>query len=54
MVLSNDNTIYQYEWDVATEPVLVAKYALMEGSEVEQILLDNHLVLVQARSLVND
>lgn len=35
VVLSNDNTIYQYQWDVLAHPVLVTKYTLMGGSKVE-------------------
>ena len=32
VVFANDNTVYQYEWDVAASPALVTKYALMPGS----------------------
>lgn len=35
VVLSNDNTVYQYQWDVLNHPVLVTKYTLMAGSVVE-------------------
>lgn len=34
LVLSNDNTIYQYIWDATIAPVLVTKYSLMTGSKV--------------------
>ena len=34
VVLANDNTVYQFEWDVATPPNLVNKYALMPNSKV--------------------
>jgi len=34
LVMSNENTIYQFEWDVSTAPVLVTKYTLIPKSEV--------------------
>lgn len=34
VAFSNDNTIYQFEWDVTTPPTLITKYALMPGSQV--------------------
>lgn len=54
VAVANDNTIYQFEWDVASPPTLVNKYALMAGSEVEKMVMDDHLIIVQARAKVDE
>jgi hypothetical protein len=48
VVVSNNNTIYQYEWDVLNDPLLITKYTLMTGSTVEEIYIDEGLIIVQA------
>lgn len=53
LVISNDNTVYQYEWDVFNTPVLITKYALMAGSVVEELLMDENVVIVLAWELFN-
>ena len=47
LIFSNDNTIYQYLWDVDTVPVLVTKYTLMANSVVEDLLMDDDFVIAQ-------
>jgi len=32
VVATNGNTIYQYEWDVTTLPILIKKYTLIPNS----------------------
>lgn len=54
VIFSNDNTVYQYEWDVVNAPVLVTKYNLMSGSVVEDLLMDENFVIVQAWVHIND
>lgn len=34
IVMTNGNTIYQFEWDVTTPPVLIHKYTLAPNSQV--------------------
>jgi hypothetical protein len=34
VVVTNGNTVYQYEWDVTTPPKLINKYSLIPNSEV--------------------
>ena len=50
LVLSNDNTVYHYEWDLANAPNLVNKYTLMPFSEVEQLFVDYNFVIVKAKA----
>ena len=45
VVLANDNTIYQYEWDTIYPPTLVTKYGLMSGTKVEQLFVDYDFVI---------
>lgn len=40
LIISNDNTIYQFTWDVTVPPVLVNKYTLMSNSIVEDLFMD--------------
>jgi hypothetical protein len=47
LVFSNENTIYQYVWDVTAPPVLVTKYALMANSVVDDLLVDESFVIAQ-------
>lgn len=51
VVATNGNTIYQYEWDVTTPPVLIRKYNLLPNSQVEQIFVDYNFVVVSAVSI---
>ena len=53
LVFSNDNTIYQFVWDVTVPPVLVTKYALMANSVVEDLLVDESFVIAQVLETVN-
>lgn len=34
IIFSNENTVYQYKWDIMEAPVMVTKYSLMAGSVV--------------------
>ena len=55
VVVANDNTIYQYEWDTSVAlPTLVNKYSIIGGSVVEEILVDADFVIVQATTIIDD
>lgn len=51
VVATNGNTIYQFEWDVTSPPVLINKYILIPGTKVEQIFVDYNFVVVSAVSM---
>lgn len=53
VIMANDNTAYQYEWDTFTQPNLIMKYSLMPGSTVEQIFVDYNFVIVHAWATVD-
>ena len=54
VVVTNGNTIYQFEWDVTTPATLVAKYTLIPNSEVKQIFVDYNYVIAAVDSVLND
>ena len=53
VVTTNGNSIYQFEWDIASNPKLVTKYSLIPNSEVEEIFVDFNFVVVLARSVID-
>lgn len=53
LVMSNENTIYQFEWDVATPPVLTNKYTLVPKSTVKQLFLDYNFVIAVTDSVID-
>ena len=54
LVMSNENTIYQFEWDVTTPPVLTNKYSLIPKSKVKQLFVDFNFVVAVTDSVIND
>lgn len=54
LVMSNENTVYQFEWDVTTPPVLVTKYTLIPKSIVKQLFVDFNFVIVTTDSIIDD
>lgn len=54
VVATNGNTIYQFEWDLAAPPTLVAKYNLIAGTTVRQLFTDYNFVIASADSVIND
>ena len=53
LVMSNENTVYQFEWDTSMAPVLVTKYTLIPKSEVKQLFVDYNFVIVVADSVID-
>jgi hypothetical protein len=53
LVMSNENTIYQFEWDVTTPPVLINKYSLIPNSNVKQVFVDYNYVIAVADSNID-
>ena len=53
LVMSNENTVYQFEWDVLLPPVLITKYTLIPKSEVKQLFVDFNFVIVVADSVID-
>lgn len=54
VVFSNENTVYRYEWDAVYEPILVTKYTLMSGSQVDELHMDDDFVIIQATAVVDE
>jgi len=50
LVVTNGNTIYQFEWDVTKPPKLVAKYNLIPNSIVREIFVDYNFVIASVES----
>lgn len=48
IVMTNGHSVYQFDWDVTTPPVLTHKYTLAPNSQVEQIFVDYNYVIVVA------
>ena len=53
LVMSNENTIYQFEWDVTTPPVLTNKYTLIPKSTVNQLFVDFNYVIAVTDSVID-
>lgn len=54
LVMTNGNTVYQFEWDLTVPATMVAKYTLVPNSAVEQIFVDYNFVIVLASSVLDE
>lgn len=48
VALANQHAIYEVNWDLSSDPKLLAKYSLVQNSSVRQVLVNREFVVVQA------